>query len=74
MSWLINDFFETRKLRNTQPAESDLSLCHKDVLLLCFSETKSPDEILMAKEDELLDPGKIWDRKWDKFIAGKISG
>lgn len=73
MSWIINDFFEARKLRNTQPVQIELAveLSHEDVVLLYCSTTKAPDEILIEKEDELLDPDKVWDRKWEKFISLK---
>lgn len=73
---LMEEFSAARRLKDWSRDEpkSPVEFNLEDFINMYYCPTKSPDEILMAKEDELLDPDKIWDRKWDKFTAIKISG
>lgn len=42
-------------------------LSPEDLTSMCYSRAQTPDEILMLKEDETLDPDRAWDSKYSQY-------
>lgn len=61
---------ETPMLYDDTP---DKLLTPEEFTSLCYSRTQSPDEILMLKEDEFLDEGKVWDLKYSEYRKAFVS-
>lgn len=62
----INKFVEELEEKGAAPECQEWSA--DDYSSIFYASILPPDEVLMRKEDALMDDGKIWDRKYSQYI------
>ena len=63
---------DAERVPETYDDTPDKMLTPEEFTSMCYSRAQSPDEILMLKEDETLDPDKAWDRKYSEYRSAFV--